>query len=224
MTLRRNRRQDPSRGRRVALAGALSLAFLTVLGSGLMDAPAAATSPTGTPGGPTNTVTFATTFDGASTSTHDSAGTALPTTFDHPFSLQVAWSSHGGVLGTPSLVTVTGARVSLLLLNFATFTQETDLRNPAPAYAGTINMTLDFTQDRYLVEGVYLMSVTLLGQGGAGIASQTFYFHATATYHLVALNLGLAALILYEIVGVLTEGRRRAPKSAPHAPPAGGAP
>ncbi|MGI0133328.1 MAG: hypothetical protein ACREDK_09640 [Thermoplasmata archaeon] len=181
----------------VAVLGlvAISLGLPTVAGTGA--------SPTGTPGSPGTTVNVTTMFDGMPTWGHGSPSTAFSTTFDHPFDLKIAWSAHGGALGTPTLVTVTGARVSVVLLTESAFTKEVDERNPLPAASGAINMTLDFTQNRYLVEGVYLLSVTLLGANSSTVATQTFYLHANATYHLVALNVGLAALILYEVIGVL---------------------
>lgn len=190
----------------LAVAAVVLLAL--ALNMGGLAGPARAQSPSSTPGSPATVVNMTTLFDGTPTAGHTSPSTAIATTFDRPFALQIDWSAHGGALGRPILVTVDGARATIPLLGQPIVTQEVDEQSPVATPSGSLNATLGFTQDRYLVEGVYLVQVTLLGPNGTNEASQSFYIHVTAPYHLVALNVALGALILYELYAVLTIGRR----------------
>ena len=191
------------------LVAAAVIVVALALNLGAFASPARAQSPLATPGSPSTVINMTTVFDGTPTAGHSTPATAIATTFDRPFALQIDWNAHGGALGRPILVTVDGARASIPLLGQPVVTQEVDEQSPVASPAGSLNATLGFTQDRYLVEGVYLVQVTLFGPNGTNEASQSFYIHVTATDHLVALNIALGALALYELYAVLTIGRRQ---------------
>jgi hypothetical protein len=195
--------------RYVAVAFSLALLILVNVPAG-RGAPAHENVvPLGTPGPPaTTSVSVSVTFDGEPTTAHSDPGQAISTTFDSHFAVDFNWSAHGGQLGSPTQVTVTGAQLILKFLGLAAFTDQVNERAPVTASTGALNLTADFTQDRFLVEGIYLLTTVLLGANSSTVWSGDLYIHVSAPYHLVGLNVVIVGLILFEVYTVLSIGRQ----------------
>lgn len=68
--------------------------------------------------------------------------------------------------------------------------------------AGSINLSGDFSQVRYVAEGVYELVGQLTATNGSTIWSETFYIHVLSTDHLTVVNIVLIAIFLWEVYAI----------------------
>ena len=160
------------------------------------------TAPASTPGPVVTTVTGSLTIDGHPTNGATSVGSAVQLSVGQPLHLLYTYTGHGGALGVPVVVTVTSATLALQFLGTSLSSWVVDESNPQPQVFGEVNQTVDLTQDRYLLAGVYAMVASLTAPNGT-IWSETFYLRISAPYDLVAVTILAGVLALYEVVAVL---------------------
>jgi hypothetical protein len=166
------------------LTAALTVVLVLVLGaSGSLPA---STAPIRAESSP---VTSSVVFNGVNVASHDSLGSAIVTSFSGIFNTTFVWSSTG------SKVFVTQGEVSLLFLGAAIGTSSQQVAQDGQ---GTFTLMSDFTQNRYLFEGVYEIHATLQSNATT-VFAQNFFIWVQATNHLTVVNLALILIVLLEI-------------------------
>jgi hypothetical protein len=113
--------------------------------------------------------------------------------------------------------------IAAMVLGFSAFTRVQVLSPPDPNASGWINLSSDFSEVRYLAEGLYEVTGTLTGQDGSTVWQQSFYVHVVSPYHLVAINVLLVAIAIYEIYNIAKLGSTRSlkkPETSPTPPEA----
>ncbi|MCI4344772.1 MAG: hypothetical protein L3J87_04010 [Thermoplasmata archaeon] len=115
------------------------------------------------------------------------------------------------------------AQLVAVVLGFSAFTRVQVLSPPDPNATGWINLSSDFSEVRYLAEGLYEVTGSLVAQGGSTLWQQSFYVHVVSPYHLVAINVLLVAIAIYEIYSIAKLGSTksvRKPETSPTPPEA----
>ncbi|MCI4373830.1 MAG: hypothetical protein L3K02_09370, partial [Thermoplasmata archaeon] len=110
----------------------------------------------------------AVTFQGDPASDHSGTGDAIQTNLNGVFTTIFTWKS-------PDQATlVNKGTLTVLFLGATVGTSSSSISGAVPGVNGSITLTSDFTQDKYLFEGVYLLQASLFDQGQA-IWNTTFY-------------------------------------------------
>lgn len=141
----------------------------------------------------------AVTFDGHSTSGHDSAGSAIPASFGRTLQANFTWTVPLG----GAAATVTAVRLYLRLLGVSIATKEVDIQNaqptPAGGWAGNVSLVEDLSQYTYLVEGLYLANADVYANGTSTLLwSESFYIAFTGPAHLTVVAVLLVVIVAYE--------------------------
>ncbi len=152
-------------------------------------------------------------FDGVNIANHGTVGSAIVTNFSGAFSTAFTWTP----TGTGGL-TVTQAEIQLLFFGTAIGTSSGAFLKLGP---NSYTLSSDFTQNRYIYEGVYEIVATL-SNNGTTLYSQSFFVWIQATDHLTIVNIVLILLLILEIYEVAALGRMKVPKQPAATPPSGG--
>ncbi|MCI4369497.1 MAG: hypothetical protein L3K09_08050, partial [Thermoplasmata archaeon] len=171
-------------------------------------------APTSAGGNSPTLISAAVTFGGSVIDSATAPANALSSNFANVVPVDFIWSARGGRLGTPALVEITAARLQMIYLGQPVLTREVDVSNAQLAPGGQINMSGDFRDTAYLIEGLLSFNALLIASNGTTVWSQQFYVQDHATDHLTVINILLVGLILYEaysLVGIA----RRPPAPAP---------
>jgi len=142
------------------------------------------------------------TFQGTAVANHTTTGTAIPTSFGGNFLTVFNWQSPG----QPTLVDK--GEVIVLFLGAAVGTSSSSIQGAQPAGSGTINLSSDFSQDKYLFEGVYQVQASLFDRATA-IWNTTFYVWVQAPDHFTVINIALILIGIYEIYQIAALGSVR---------------
>ena len=154
---------------------------------------------------PLATFRAAVTMNGAATANATTPAQAIPMSFARPVTLNFTWVTSGPPSsGGPSAIS--DARLDVNMFGLALFSRDVIPQSALSPVSGSLNLTADFSGDRYLVSGLYQFTTTLFGQNGSTDFSQSFYVSVTAPFHVVAATIGLGALITYELYAVATAG------------------
>lgn len=177
----------------------------------------------GTPGPGTVEVTGALTYNGRPTGNATSPGSALGVVFASPATVEFSWQAAGGKINQPLSIAIQTARLQVIFLGLQVWTKDQTLSPPSFTPRGSVNMTADFSLNRYLLEGLYELTGSLISPNGTSVWSESFYLKASAPDHLTATNVGLALVGLYEVFAILTVGgwvtrRESATRSNANAP------
>lgn len=142
------------------------------------------------------------TFQGDLAGNHTSPGSAIVTSFGGVFTTVFTWKS-------PNQATlVNKGTLTVLFLGATVGTSSSSLSGAGANSSGTITLTSDFTQDKYLFEGVYQLQATLFDQGQA-IWNTTFYVWVQAPDHLTVINIALILIGILEIYQIAALGSVR---------------
>lgn len=161
----------------------------------------------GTPGPGTVSVVGSLTYDGQPTANASTAGSALSANFNKPVNVEFFWNASGGKINQPLSIPIQTARLQVYYLGLSVYTKDQTLSPPSVASKGSVNLTADFTLNRYLIEGVYELSGTLIQPNGTNVWSENFYLKISAPWHLTAANIGLGLVGVYEVYSIATVGR-----------------
>jgi hypothetical protein len=145
--------------------------------------------------------TASVTFQGSPTADHTSPGSAIVSSFGTSFTSVFTWSSGQATL-------ITQATLSVLFLGASVGTTSNSINNAVPNLTGQITLTSDFTQNKYLFEGVYQLVASLFDHGQA-IYNSTFYVWVQAPYHFTVVNVALLLIGIYEIWQIAALGSVR---------------
>jgi hypothetical protein len=142
-------------------------------------------------------------FQGIPVADHTSSGSAITTSFADQFSTVFHWSS-------PDQATlVTKGELTVLFLGASIGTSAQTISGAVPNTTGSITLSnTDFSQDRYLFEGVYECQASLFDQGTA-IWNTTFWVWIQAPDHLTVVNVALILIGLYEVWQIVALGSAR---------------
>lgn len=149
-------------------------------------------------------------FDGVNIVNHDTVGSAIVTNFSGAFSTAFTWTPTGS-----GGLTVTQAEIQLLFFGTSIATSSGQFLKLG---ANSYTLSSDFTQNRYIYEGVYEIVATL-SNNGTTLYSQGFYVWIQATDHLTIINIVLILLLILEVYEVAALGRMKIPKQPAAAPP-----
>jgi hypothetical protein len=149
-----------------------------------------------------STFTASVSFQGTPVASHTSPGSAIATSFSGNFVTVFQWAS-------PNQATVvTKAVLNVQFLGATVGTSANSIQNAVAAESGTINLSSNFQQDKYLFEGVYQVQASLFDQGQA-IWNTTFYVWVQAADHLTLVNIALILIALLEIYEIAALGSVR---------------
>lgn len=150
-------------------------------------------------------------FDGVNINNHDTVGSAIVTNFSGAFSTAFTWTPTGA-----GGLTVTQAEIQLLFFGTAIGTSSGQFLKIG---ANSYTLSSDFTQNRYIYEGVYEIVATL-SNNGTTLYSQDFFVWIQATDHLTIINIVLILLLILEVYEVAALARMKVPKKTAGAAPA----
>lgn len=188
------------------MVAVLAFAFLLVIGP--LASAASASEPGGKSGAVSNLHPLASsfsasvTFQGAPTGDHATPGSAIQSSFGSSFVSVFTWNSPG------QATLITQAVVAVLFLGAVVGTTSNTINGATPNVTGQITLTSDFTQDKYLFEGVYQLVASLFDHGQA-IYNTTFYVWVQAPGHFTVVNIALILIGLYEIWQIVALGSAR---------------
>jgi hypothetical protein len=196
----------------VVVLAVAALALGSVLGLSALPSPNAHLQPAQSSG-----VSATIFFNGNNVAGHSSAGSALVTSFSGDFSTRFVWQSNSG------RSSVTQGEISILFFGASIGTSSVVMTETGTN--GSITLTSDFTQNKYLYEGVYEIQATLLNNGST-LVQQDFYVWVQATDHLTVVNIVLVLIVLLEIYQIAALGSVKKARSQlglpPKAPPSEG--
>lgn len=169
----------------------------------------------GTGGSTGPALQVAVTWNGVNIDTATSPSSAIATDFATPTVLHFHWASRSpGAPGNAPLplYTISDARFQYFLFGLPVETRDEVASNATAASSGSFNMSYDPGVYRYLAEGLFAATATLLTPNGSALWSQDFFFRASAPYSVLAVLPILLLLILaYEVYQLATVGRAAAP-------------
>ncbi|MCI4336791.1 MAG: hypothetical protein L3K17_06305 [Thermoplasmata archaeon] len=150
------------------------------------------------------------TWDGTNINSGATSSSALTTSFSTPIDVHYVWANAGG---TPSALapsyTINDARLQFFYFGVALDTRDIVQSNAVPATNGTFDMLWDPGVFRYLFEGTFGLTASLLAPNGTAMWSQSFFIHAAAPFSLLAvLPIVLLLIVLYEGYGLARSGRQ----------------
>ncbi len=148
-------------------------------------------------------------WNGAATASATSPSSAIQTSFGQVATVTFSWSWTGS--GAPPFG-VSNNRLHVLFFGVSVFTKDQAFQPAKSAATGSYALTSDLTSSRYLLEGIFLLDAQIISDAGKIVWSETFYVLVTEPYHLVAANIGLAALAIYEVVQLVRVGPHALPK------------
>ncbi|MCI4332022.1 MAG: hypothetical protein L3K19_09310 [Thermoplasmata archaeon] len=161
----------------------------------------------GTPGPGTIQITGALTYNGQPTANASGPTSALGISFNTPATVEFFWQAAGGKISQPLSISIQTAELRVYFLGLSVWTKDQTLSPPSVSPKGTVNLTADFTLNRYLLEGLYELSGSLIEPNGTVAWSENFYLKVMAPNHLTAVNLGLGLVAVYEAYTIATVGR-----------------
>ena len=215
------RAPGPGRMLRTVLA-ALLLTGLTIGSAVPVSAsPASATGVRGSAAAIHSGVLVYLTFGGFNTSGAGSPSSALniaPGAVGASFHWIQTTSGVGG--GHPGIAQ---AQIAALVLGFSAFTRVQVLTPPSSNATGWINLSSDFSEVRYLAEGLYQVVGTVTGQDGSTLWQESFYVHVVSPFHFVVINIVLVAIAVYEVYNIAKLGSTKLlkrPETSPTPPEA----
>jgi len=150
----------------------------------------------------TSSFSASVTFQGTSVLDHSTPGSAIQSSFGSSFVSVFIWNSPG------QATLITEAALSVQFLGATVGTTSNTINGATPQLNGQINLTSDFTQDKYLFEGVYQVVASLFDHGQA-IYNTTFYVWVQAPDHFTVVNVALILIGLYEIWQIAALGSVR---------------
>jgi hypothetical protein len=158
-------------------------------------------------------------FQGIPVANHTTPGAAIVTSFGAKFSSQFHWASPG------QATLITQGTLSVIFLGAQVGTSANSIQGAVPALSGYLNLSSDFTQDRYLFEGVYAVQASLFDHGQA-LWNTTFYVWVQAPDHLTIINVALLLIGIFEIYQIAALGSSRVARKelGLTSPPKSGAP
>lgn len=186
----------------------LLLVFLAPYGAGLLSS-ARAEVPAAEPQllGVSGTVFW----NGVNVDTAPTPASAISWSFSNVAHVQYDWT--GPVLGPG----VSQAFLVILFLGLPAYTKQEVRQSALPI--GSVNMTYDLTQYKYVLQGLFQLHAYLEDPNGTTVWSENFYVRVSQPYDLVAVTVGLILLTVAELYMVATVGPRAADKLR-QAPPA----
>jgi hypothetical protein len=131
-------------------------------------------------------------FNGVSVNGHTSTSSAIPSSFNNPYTTTVYWNATSGT------ALVTSGTLTLLFAGISVGTSNQGIVNAAPGSSGHVTLTSDFTQDKYLFEGVYELQASLFDNGTL-LFQQSFYVWIQAADHLTIVNVALILIGAWEV-------------------------
>ncbi|MGA7924298.1 MAG: hypothetical protein WCA77_10025 [Thermoplasmata archaeon] len=168
----------------------------------------------GLPSNGTNVIDARFTFNGIGVTHASTPANAISAVWETPFNATYTWPANGSAAPV-------GVQSAVLQIWYfgAVIASRSEALTGSAQTSGTIHLTSDYSQNRYLIEGLFALKADLDSSNGSILWSQSFYIHITEVYDLVITNVGLVALLLYEIYAIVTAGRSERPR-----PPKSGAP
>jgi hypothetical protein len=142
------------------------------------------------------------TFQGIPVAEHTTPSSAIITSFDNDFTSVFTWQSPG------QATLITQATLGVQFLGATVGTTSNSINGAVPNVTGQITLPSDFTQNKFLFEGVYQVEASLFDHGQA-IYNTTFYVWVQAPYHLTVVNIALLLIGLYEIWQIVALGSVR---------------
>jgi hypothetical protein len=156
---------------------------------------------------PTNTFLAANvSVDGQPSALANTASGAISVSVLTPVVFNFSWAGHGGKFALPAVFPVKTARLVFEYFGGPVFTKDQVSSSPFSTVTGSMASTVDLGQDRYLVEGDYLVQASILTANGSTVWTQNIYLKISAPHHLTAANLGLGGLVVAELYSVATIG------------------
>jgi hypothetical protein len=170
----------------------------------------------GLPSGSGGYVNGSVLFNGVNPSGATTISKAIATSWTSKFSLNYSWTSRGGKFGNP--VSIAQGIMQVIYFGTALATRTQVQSPPITSANGHLNMTSSFSQYQYLFEGLIAVTVSLQASNGSTAWQESFYVHVTQPFHIVAVNVVLIALFLYELYAIATAGKAELPEKEPSPP------
>lgn len=203
--------RSPSAGARWGVALA-TVAFLLILSAvpGIARAAPVRTESIfgGLPSNGTNLINARFTFNGVGVAKASTPTNAISAVWETPFNATYTWPA----TGTSAPVGVQSAVLQIWYFGAVIASRSEALTGSAQT-SGTIHLTSDYSQNRYLIQGLFALKADLDSANGTVLWSQSFYIQIMEPYDLVITNVGLVILIIYEIYAVVTSGRSERPRA-----------
>jgi len=190
-----------------ALAIGIGILFLILPMAPLSDSSGAGVRPSADPPG---AITATVTWNGVDVSSASSNSAALSTNFGSTIDVHYTWSSKGGLgASAPPLYNISTARLQMFYLGFALDTRDVVDSNPLAASNGSFDMSWDPGFLRYVVEGAFGLTASLIAPNGSTMWSENFFIHANAPFSVLALlPILLLVIAAYEVYLLLVSGRQ----------------
>ena len=168
------------------------------------------------------------TWGGTDVASAASPSSALATSFASPIDVHYRWRSSGGAGAAPPQYTVNDARLQIFYFGLPLATRDEIVTNPQSALNGTFDMSWDPGVLRWILEGTFGVTASLLAPNGTTVWSEPFFVHASAPYAVGAvLPILLLLIAIYEAYALAVSGRQarpprsRAASGATKPPPSG---
>jgi hypothetical protein len=193
--------------RRASLLSLLSigliLVFLAPYGGGLFS-PARGTPPAAVPPLVTS-VSGEAFWNGVNANTASTPATAFSWSFSDVAHIKFQWA--GPVIGPE----VSQASLVVNFLGLPAYTKQQVLSVPQPV--GSVNMTYDLSQYKWLLQGLFELHGHLADPNGTVLWNENFYVRVSQPYDIVIATVGLLILTLVELYLIATVGPRAADKA-----------
>jgi len=153
-------------------------------------------------------------WDGTNISTASTASSAFHISFGGSVNVYYSWRQPTGLAGGSAPWSINDARLQIFYFGFALGTR--DITLSAGQTSGNISMSNWNTGPlEYVLEGLFLLTASLLAPNGTTAWSQSFWVDvAAAFYVLAALPIVLLLLGVYELYSIATVGKQQALKRA----------
>jgi len=221
--MRRAHRMPQSRSRRAATVVAVALVVVVVFGA-LSTVPLSARAqPTSARPhvAATSVFTGSVTWNGVDVSTASTVSSAFAIDFSAAAHLVYYWNST-----TPA--TINDARLQMFYFGFAVATRDVYVSNPSTNQTGLVHLDWTPLSIGYVLEGVYLLTASILASNGTTMWSENFYVKGNALYGILAvIPIVLILLLIYEVYALVRSGRyaalgRKEPEPTESSPPSAG--
>jgi hypothetical protein len=203
------------RAGRPAVLAVFGLVLLLVPAVPASHPPAAIASAESVAAGPASVVHLQATvsWNGHNISEARGVHSAFPVTYSSSSLLAFHWSAPASSVPVP----VSTARVELYFFGYGVGARDVSQAPSPTATNGTINLSWDGANAlRWLAEGTYAATASLLDGTGSTLWSENFYLRVTAPYSLLALiPIVLLLLGIFEVAALLRSGYEPPSKPPP---------